>query len=468
MKSPDEWLVVDPLRDPLIESLGRHYLLSDTEIQQFILKVNLDLQEIFNEPTEETSAKVVEYFKHRQSLNKKGNLLSCSSKETIQLEKILKDLDAEKSDQTEYEVRDTTRQGVIFKQLGTLDGINYSDWISRLPLSKIMTYEAIYFYHFTELEFKHFHEVRVKIKEMIEDIEKMAPILGDIKKQLELIKKDICYHIYHFDTVLSSVQNGRTSASSPSSSSSLSLTSDSDDFYSANGDASDSNYESDDFYSANGDALGDPSNIEMNEAPIPSSLSSISLADENAAPIPSSVSPRSLVDENAAPIPSSVSSISLADENAAPLPSSVSPRSLADENAAHVSSSVSPISLADINEAPLGSSVSNLVVPYPSGPNSFFASSELPREKVSTNVQNVKLYGSWWNSLHQMCEQHSGKMLLSSILLAASPALFLILPAVTAAIAIASLAVVIGSMFAYQMYSIKREEKVSTHNPQAV
>jgi hypothetical protein len=467
MKSLEEWVLVDPLRDPLIESLGRHYLLSDTEIQQFILKVNLDLQEIFNEPTEETRAKVVEYFKQRQSLNKKGNLLSCSSKETIQLEKILKDLDAEKSDQTEYEVRDTTRQGVIFKQLGTLDGINYSDWISRLPLSKIMTYEAIYFYHFTELEFNHFHEVRVKIQEMIEDIEKMAPILGDIKKQLELIKKDICYHIYHFDTVLSSVQNGRTSVSSPSSSSSI--TSDSDDFYSANGDASDSNFESDDdFYSANGDDLEDPSNIEINEAHLSSAVSSISLADENAQHLSSAVSSISLADENAQHLSSTVSSISLADENAQHLSSAVSSISLADENAQHLSSSLSSRSLADINEAPLGSSVSNLVVPYSSDPNSFFASSELSREKVSTNVQNVKLYDSWWNRLHQMCEQHSGKMLLSSILLAASPALFLILPAVTAAIAIASLAVVIGSMFAYLMNSIKREEQASTHNLQAV
>jgi len=206
----------DSVQDALNQSLDGDYLLSDEEIERYMLKMTTELDEIFNHPTQETKQKVIEYLKNRESLLHNGQAFAYSSKESVQLEKIISDLDDNK-EQVQFEVKDKARQIETFVRLKTKEGVDFSSWIRSLPLSKQVIYQAIYFYHLGELEMTHCAKARIKLFSVTDNVDKQGEIMTELDAQNTKFSEEVALRIYHFDTISSPQQECSTSSASVSS-----------------------------------------------------------------------------------------------------------------------------------------------------------------------------------------------------------------------------------------------------------
>jgi hypothetical protein len=349
MKSSHDFVIVDPVRDDLNESLDRHYLLSDEEIEQHMLQITTELDEIFNHPTEQTKQKVIAYLKNRESLLHNGKPFAYSSKESVQLEKIISDLD-ENKEQVEFEVKDKARQIESFVQLKIIEGVNFPSWIRDLPLYKQVIYQAMHFHHLGELEINHYAKVRAQLFFVNDDV-KQREIMAELDDQKAEFAKELALKIYHFDRYSSPQQECSTSSTSVSSE---------EEFFDANDFEDDvSSVSSEEYF----DCVDESDVIDFNH---PVALASRSIFSQ--------------------PLDDVTDEIKISQKGLEP---EMQP---------------STLDVSNILPAPV-----------------------------------LKTYGPWWNSLDYMCQQHSGKLLISTLTLAAGALLFHFMPTILAATGIAAI-----------------------------
>jgi hypothetical protein len=341
----------DSVQDALNQSLDGDYLLSDEEIERYMLKITTELNEIFNHPTEQTKQKVIEYLKNRESLLHNGQAFTCSSNESVQLEKIISDLD-ENEKPVEFVVKDKARQIETFVRLKTKEGVDFSSWIRSLPLSKQVIYQAIYFHHVGELEINHYGAVISKLYEVTQDCEKQIEIMSELDAQKTKFSEEVALRIYHFDTNSSPQQECSTSSASVSSE---------DEFFDAlDFEDDESSVFSEGYFSCEDESDG----IDFNHSV---ALESNSICN----PEPLNVVPNN---------------IKMSQKELEP------------------AMQASTLDVGNTIPAPV-----------------------------------VKTYGPWWNSLDYMRQHHSGKLLVSTLTLAAGALLFHFMPIILAATGIAAI-----------------------------
>jgi hypothetical protein len=347
MVNSNDYVIVDLVRDALNDSLGRHYLLSDEEIEQHMLQITTELDDIFNHPTEQTKQKVIQYLKNRQSLSHNGKAFAYSSKESVQLEKIISDLDENKEkEQVEFAVYDKNRQIENFVRLGTIKGIDFNSWIRSLPLSKQVIYQAMYFHHLAELEMNHYANVIAALYSVSVsvDVAKQREIMAELNDQKAEFAKELALKIYHFDSSSSPQQECSTSSASVSI--------------------------EEEFFEDESDGIDTRRPVALASRSIFSQMPLVVVPDE--------------INISQEELETDEKKISQEESNSTMKPSILN---------------------LDNTERP--------AVP--------------------------KSYGPWWNSLDYMCQHHSGKLLVSTLTLAAGALLFHFMPAIIAATGIAAI-----------------------------